>query len=33
MICDGKFVMKHRHVAGEEEIMENARRVCAKFRR
>ena len=33
MICDGKFVMKHSHVAGEEEIMENARRVCAKFRR
>ncbi len=33
MICDGKFVMKHRHVAREEEIMENARRVCAKFRR
>ena len=33
LLCDGKFLMKHRQVKGEAEIIEQARRVCDKFRR
>ncbi|MBO4620720.1 MAG: amidohydrolase [Victivallales bacterium] len=33
LLCDGKFLMKHRQVEGEAEIIEQARRVCDKFRR
>lgn len=32
LICDGKFLMKHRVVEGEEEIIAAARRTCDKFR-
>ncbi len=33
VLCDGKLLMKHRRVPGEEEILRDARRVCDKFRR
>ena len=32
LLCDGKFLMKHRQVEGETEIIEQARRTCDKFR-
>ena len=32
LLCDGKFLMKHRQVEGEAEIIEQARRACDKFR-
>lgn len=32
LLCDGKFLMKHRQVEGETEIIEQARRACDKFR-
>ncbi len=33
LLCDGKFLMKHREVEGEAEIIEQARRTCNKFRK
>ena len=33
LLCDGKFLMKHREVKGEAEIIEQARRTCNKFRK
>ncbi len=31
VICDGRFLMKHREVAGEREILAEARKVLAKI--
>ena len=33
LLCDGKLIMRHRHVPGEEEILAEARRVCDKYRK
>ena len=32
VICNGRFVMRHRKVEGEKEILEGARRVLPKLR-
>jgi len=32
VICDGRILMEHRKIDGEEEIIADARRVCAKIR-
>ncbi|MDR0932221.1 MAG: amidohydrolase [Victivallales bacterium] len=32
-ICDGRILMENKKIPGEEEILAEARRVCAKFRR
>jgi len=32
LLCDGKFLMKHRVVEGEEEIIAKARQTCNKYR-
>ena len=33
VLCDGKFLMQHRHVHGEEEILRLGRKACDKFRK
>ena len=33
LMCDGKFIMTHRQVDGEDEILATARRACNKFRK
>ena len=33
LICNGKVIMEHHHVPGEEEIIADARRCCDKFRK
>lgn len=33
VMCDGKMLMTHREIPGEEEIKEQARKACDKFRR
>jgi 5-methylthioadenosine/S-adenosylhomocysteine deaminase len=33
LICNGKVIMEHRRVPGEEEIIADARRCCDKFRK
>ena len=31
VICAGRVLMRDRHVPGEEEILERARKVCRKL--
>ena len=31
VICGGRVLMQNRHVPGEEEIIERARKVCRKI--
>ena len=31
VICNGRMVMRHRHIEGEQEIIENARRIVKKL--
>lgn len=33
LICNGRFVMEHRRVEGEEEILAAAKKTCDKFRK
>ena len=33
LLCDGKFLMRHREVPGEAEILAACRQTCVKFRK